>query len=205
MLHQDKHCLQTDQNKHPIETRHLGVPSGASNMISVPMARLAQTMHLSCTDTTTISKWIEMRLHMTNVTKKIHRVRPKWSLSLWYVRRKPCTYLASRLALSPNKPKRASTWAMSPRSTIGCIQNDICAYGTFGANRVPILHWHYHYLQMDWNDIPHDQCHLGDPLGASKTIFEPIVRSAQTVHLSCVTINTIFKQTKRSIHLNLVT
>jgi hypothetical protein len=39
-------------------------------------------------------------------------------LSLWYVQRKPCTYLASRLALSPNGPKWASTWASSPRSTI---------------------------------------------------------------------------------------
>jgi hypothetical protein len=39
--------------------------------------------------------------------------------SLWYVRHKPCTYLASTLALSPNKPNRASTWASSPRTTIG--------------------------------------------------------------------------------------
>jgi hypothetical protein len=48
-------------------------------------------------------------------------VRPKQFLNLWYVRRKPCTFLASRFILSPNGPKRASTWASSPRSTIGCI------------------------------------------------------------------------------------
>jgi hypothetical protein len=122
-----------------------------------------------------------------------------------YVRRKPCTYLASRLALSPNRPERASTWAMSPRSTIGCIQNDFCACGTFDANRAPILHWHYHWLQMDWNEIPHDQCHIRDPSGASKTISDPMLRSTQTVHLSCVKISTISKQTKTSIHLSLVT
>jgi hypothetical protein len=126
--HQDWHCLQRDQNEHPLEPRHLGVPSGA------------QTVHLSCTNTNTISKWIETRFQMTNVTEKIHRVRPKWFLSLWYVRRKLCTYLASRLALCLNRPKWASTWATSPRSTIGCIQNDFCAFGTFGANRAPILH-----------------------------------------------------------------
>jgi hypothetical protein len=183
----------------------LQVPSGAPKMISMPMARLAQTVHLSCTNTTTISKWIETRLHMTNVTEEIYRVRPKRSLSLWYVRHKPCTYLASRLALSPNKPKRASTWALSPRSTIRCVQNDFCAYGMFGANCAPIMHWHYHCLQMDWNDIPHDQCHLGDPSGVSVMISEPMVRSVQTVHLSCITINTITKQTKMSIHLSLVT
>jgi len=44
-----------------------------------------------------------------------------------------------KIAISPNGPKRASTWPTSPRSTIGCIQTDLCAYGTFGANRAPIL------------------------------------------------------------------
>jgi hypothetical protein len=33
------------------------------------MVRLAQTVHLSCTDANTIAKRIEMRLHMTHVTK----------------------------------------------------------------------------------------------------------------------------------------
>jgi hypothetical protein len=58
-----------------------------------------------------------------------------------YVRHKPC-YLASMLALSPNGLNRASTWASSLRSIIGCIQNYFWAYGTFGANRAPILHRH---------------------------------------------------------------
>ena len=47
---------------------HLGVPSGVSKMISEPMVRLAQTMHLSCTDTNTTSKQKEVRFHMTHVT-----------------------------------------------------------------------------------------------------------------------------------------
>jgi hypothetical protein len=37
---------------------------------------------------------------MTHVTKEFHWVCPKRLLSLRYVQRKPCTYLASRLALS---------------------------------------------------------------------------------------------------------
>ena len=75
----------------------------------LPMVRLAQTMHLSCSDTNTISKQKEERFHMTHVTYEFHRVHPKQLLSLWNVRCKPCSYLASRLALSPNGPKRAST------------------------------------------------------------------------------------------------
>jgi hypothetical protein len=117
--------------------------------------------------------------------------------------RKPCTYLASRLALSPNRPKQVSTWASSPRNNIGCVQKDFWA--TFGANRAPILHWHEHCLQMDWNKIQHDQCHRGVPPGVSKMISEPMVCFAQTMHLSCVKISTISKQTETSIHLSLVT
>jgi hypothetical protein len=40
----------------------------------------------------------------------------------------------------------SSTWASSPRSTIGCVRNDSYAYGTLGANRAPILLQDYHYL-----------------------------------------------------------
>ena len=93
-----------------LETRHLGLPSGASKTISKPMARLAQTIHVSCTDTNTVSKRKEARFQMTHVTLEFHQVCPKRFPSLWYVRRKPCSsYLASRLALSPNGPKWAST------------------------------------------------------------------------------------------------
>ena len=40
----------------PHDPRHLGVPSSASKMISEPMVCLAQTEHLSCTNTNTVSK-----------------------------------------------------------------------------------------------------------------------------------------------------
>ena len=58
--------------------------------------------------------------------------------------------------------------------------------------------------KKDQNDIPHDQCHLGVPSGVSKIISVPVVRSVQTVNLSCIKINTISKQTKTSFHLSLV-
>ena len=80
-------------------------------------------MHISCTETNTVSKQTKMRFHMTHVIKEFHRVHPNWFLSIWYVPCKLCTYLASRLALSANRPNRASTWAPSPRSTNKCVQN----------------------------------------------------------------------------------
>jgi hypothetical protein len=99
ILHRHKHYLQLDQNKIPHDPRHLGVPSGASKMISEAGERLAQTVHLSCVKICSISKWTESSIHLSLVTQEYHQVRPKSFLSLWYVRHKPCTYLASRLAL----------------------------------------------------------------------------------------------------------
>jgi hypothetical protein len=43
-----------DSNDLPLEPRLLGVPSGASKMISGPMVCLAQAVHLSCTDTNSL-------------------------------------------------------------------------------------------------------------------------------------------------------
>jgi hypothetical protein len=116
--------IRTNQNELPLEPRDLGVPSDASKMISKPMVHLAQTVYLSCTDTNTISKQTERRFHRTHIIEEFHRPCPKRFLSLWYFRRKPCTYLASKLALSPNRPKQASSKASSHRSTFGCVRND---------------------------------------------------------------------------------
>jgi hypothetical protein len=121
ILPQDYHYLQIDWIQLRLEPRQLGVPLGASKMISEPKVRLAQIVHLSCTDTNTISKGTKTRFHVTYVTLEYHRVCPKWFQSLLYVHHKPCTYLASRLALSPNRLHWASTWASSPMNTIGCV------------------------------------------------------------------------------------
>jgi hypothetical protein len=47
--------------------------------------------------------------------------------------------------------------------------------------------------QTGQNEIPHDPSHLGDPSGVYIMISEPIVRSAQTVHLSRVKFVSISK------------
>jgi hypothetical protein len=69
-----------------------------------------------------------------------------------------------------------------------CVQNDFRAYGTFGANCAPILHRHTHCLQMDRNEILYDLSRLGVPSGVTKMISKPMVRSAQTGHISCVKV-----------------
>jgi hypothetical protein len=140
ILHRHEHCLQMERSDIPHDPCHLGVPSDASKMIAEAMVRLAQTMHLSCIDTNTVSKWKEVKFHMTHVTLELYQVHPKWLPSLWYVWHKLCTYLAPTLTLSPNEKRWHSTWPMSPRSSIRCNQNDCWAYGTFGTNYAPILH-----------------------------------------------------------------
>jgi len=153
----------------------------------------------------TISKQTETRFHLTHVTLEYHHVRLKWFPSLWYVKRIPCTYLLPWLALSPNRPKQASTWPTSPRSTFGCVKNDSLAYGTFDVNHASNLHEDSHYLQMDRNELPLEPHHVAIPWGASKMISRLMVCSSQIVLLSCVEINTISKWTKMSFHLTNIT
>jgi hypothetical protein len=93
----------------------------------------------SSTETNTISKMIETRFYMTQVTYEFHWVHPKQFLKLWYVWSKLWTYLAPILTLSPNGPKRDSRWPTPPRSSNGCLQNDFWSYGTIGAHCAPIL------------------------------------------------------------------
>jgi hypothetical protein len=71
----------------------------------------------------------------------------------------------------------------------------------FSTNRASIFN-RQHYLQMDQNEISHYPRHLGVPSSVSKIISEAVVRSALTVHLSCLKISTIAFGT---FHLSLVT
>jgi hypothetical protein len=43
---------------------------------------------------------------------------------------------------------------------------------------------------MDRNELPFEPCQPGVPSGASKIIYDPMARLAQTVHLSCTKTNT---------------
>jgi hypothetical protein len=97
------------------------------------------TVHLYYDDVNTNSKWTETSSTRPTSCRSTTQCRPKWFLSQWYVWRKPCTYLALRLILSPNRLNRASTWPTSSRGTIRCAQSDFIAFGTFGANRAHIL------------------------------------------------------------------
>jgi hypothetical protein len=135
--------------------------------------------------------WHYLQIDRNEIPLDPRRVCPRWFLSLWYVWCKPCTYVEPTLTPSPNRPKWHSTRPTSPRSSVGCIQSDFWAYGTFGANRAPISHQDYHSPKTNRNELVLEAHYLGVPSGASKMIFDP-----QTVHLSCTNISTISKRTK---------
>jgi hypothetical protein len=116
-----------------IETRfhdsyHLGVLSGASNIISKPIVCSTQTVHQSCIKSCTLQndrseRSLEPR-HLevpSSASKMIY-------IFLWYVRCKPCTRLALTLTLSPNGVKRNSTRPTSLTSSFGCVQNYLCLW-----------------------------------------------------------------------------
>jgi hypothetical protein len=105
ILCQDSHHLQTDRNELPLERRHLGVPSSASKMISKPNVCLMQMVHLSCIrgDQNEIPHGACYVGVLSGASKMISEPMVRWAQT--------CTYLAERLALSPNGPKSASSWA----------------------------------------------------------------------------------------------
>jgi hypothetical protein len=177
-----------DQNQFLVGQCHVGLQSVAPKRIFKPLVRSAQTMHLSCVEINSISKQTETSFHFTHL--RVPSGAPKQFPCPWYIHRKPCTYLESRLMLSWNGPTWVSTWPTSHRSAIGCTQKDFRAYGTFGANHAPIMRWDKHYLQMDRNKLPFHPRDLGVLSGVPKMISMPMVHSVQTVHLSCVEINT---------------
>jgi hypothetical protein len=86
------------------------------------MVRSAQTVHLCRVKISTISQRTKSSFDLSLVTSEYHWVCPKRFLSLWYVWRKPCTYLAPTLALSPNRLNQGSTRPTSPWSSIRCVQ-----------------------------------------------------------------------------------
>jgi hypothetical protein len=93
-----------DQNELPLDQRHIEVPSGVPKKITMPVVHLVQTVHLSCTEANTISKRTETSFHLTNVSYKYHRVCLKRFPCLWYIRRKPCTYLCADTNTNINGP-----------------------------------------------------------------------------------------------------
>jgi hypothetical protein len=123
-----------NQNEFLAELHQLGVPSDLSKTISEPMVHLAQTVHLSSIDTNTISKWDENEISDDPRHRGVPSGACKRIFEPMVLSSQTMHLLVSRLALSPNRPKWPPTCATSPMSTIGCVQNDFWAYGTFRAN-----------------------------------------------------------------------
>ena len=95
-------------------------------------------------------------------------MRPKQYTSLWYVWRKPCTYLALTLTPFPNgsneiphDPRHLGVPSGASKMISEPMVNP-CTYLTSTLTPSP----------NGLNMIPHGPRHLGVPSGASKTIFE---------------------------------
>jgi hypothetical protein len=162
-------------------------------------------MHISCTNTNTNTlNGLTMRFHMTQLTLEFHRVRLKWFPSPWYIRYKSCTYLASRLVVSPNGSNRASTWAyhLGELSVVfKTTSNPMVRLAQQFTNLAPILTLSLNRLKWDstWPTSP--RCSIR----CVQNIFKPMVHWAQAVHLSCSDTKTISKRTKIRFHMTHVT
>ena len=145
------------------------------------MVHSMQFVHLSCIKISTISKQSKLSFHLSPFTQEYHQVHPKWYLSLWCIRRKLCTYLAPKLTLSPNSPKRDSIWYTSlvvplgastvPSSVSKLISEHMvrpCKPCTYLASR----------LELSPNRQNQDSTWASSPRST-------MVHYAQTMHQSC--------------------
>jgi hypothetical protein len=160
-----------DRKQLPLEPRQLGGPSGASTTISDPMVRLAQTVHLSCSDTNTISKRTKTRFHMRHIN---------WS-SIGFVQNDIQAYgtLAQTVHLSCVKISTISKWNETSfhMSLIILDFHRVRAkhfLSPWSIWRKPCTYLALTLILslMYWNEIPHEPSHLGVPSDVSKTIFQ---------------------------------
>jgi hypothetical protein len=168
------------------------------------MVHLVQTMHLSYTNTNTVSKWTKTRFDMTQSPRSTI-----WCVQNDFqahgVQRKLCTYLVSRLALSPNRLKRDP---LKP-----------CHLGVpSGASKMipkPMVLWRkswtYLALTLTLTPSPNRPKQIltwatlsRSSIGCVQIDFQAYGMFAQTMHLSCVKISTISKQIEMSFHSSLV-
>ena len=110
--------------------------------VSQPMVRQAQTVYLSCTKTSSISKENEVRFYMTHIIQVFHQVLSNRFLSIWYVPCNSCTYLSSRLALYP-KTKLSFHLSTFTQEYHRVHPKWFLSLRCIGANLVPILHQNY--------------------------------------------------------------
>ena len=150
----------------------------------------------------TISKLTENEFPLEPHHLGVPRVHPKRFLSLWYVWRKLCTYLAPILTPCPNGSKRDST-----RPTHLGVASGACK--TISKPMVRLaqtVHLSASAISPNGpNKLPLEPRHIGVPSGVSKTISEPMIHLAQTMHLCCTDANTVSKRTETIFHMNHVT
>jgi hypothetical protein len=131
ILHRHYCCLQTDRNEIQQDPRHLGVSSGACKMISEPMVCSVQTKHLSCVKISTISKQTEISFRLSLNSTEYHRVHPKWFYEPMLYSAQTVHIHCIKISTISKGPKWASTWTSSSSNSIGCIEKNFLACGTF--------------------------------------------------------------------------
>jgi hypothetical protein len=193
-----------DRNELPLDKCHPGVPSGVPKMISEPIARSAQTLHLSCMEINTISKWTKTSFHFTHVTGEVHWVQPKnfHARGTFGANRAPILHRDShRLRADQSELPLDPRHLGLPLGAPKMISEPIACLAQMG------------YLScVEISTISKETkrasiCHTSprSSIGSAQKDFRAYSTFSATVHLSCMLINTISKQTKVIFHLTHIT
>ena len=172
-------------------------------MIFEPMVRSAQTVHRSCVKISTSPngpKQASNELRHLGIPSVASKTISEPLVCL----AKPCAYLTSTLTPSPNGPNEIPH---DPRHL---------GFNRVRPKRFPSLWYVWRkpstYLASRLalypkgpNELPLEPRHQVLPSSATKTIYEPMVRLVQTMHLSCTDANTTSEWKEERFHMTHVT
>jgi hypothetical protein len=165
------------------------------------MVHSTQIVHLSCAEINTVSKRTKASLHLTHIHLGVPSGQAKMISK--HVRHKWGTYLALRLALSSKRPKRASIWPTSPRSSIVCprwflsLMHVRHKWGTYLVSRLALYQKRPKWASI-WPRSPRSSI-------VCPKRFLSLWYVSPNPCTYYVEINTISKWTKTSFHLTHVT
>jgi hypothetical protein len=129
-----------------------------------------KTVHLYCTDTNTVSKRTEMRFHMTHSTRSY--------VGCVQCDSEPIVHSTQTVHLSCVKITTISKWTQ-PSFHLSLVTMEYCRVRP------------KRFMSLLYLGVPH---------GVSKMIFDLVVHSTQTTHLSYVKVSTISKWTETIFH-----
>jgi hypothetical protein len=167
-------------------------------MISMPIVRSTQTVHLSCVKITTISKRTKVSLEPRHLGLASGVSKMVSELMVCFAQTYHLSWTNTNIVSKHKEERFHMTDVLSGASRM-ISEPMVCSSQTMHVSCIKIS------TISKRTDLLLEPHHLGVPSGLYKMIYEPMVRLAQTVPLPCTDTNTISKRKEVRFHMMHIT